>query len=141
MLEAAVNEAAKLQNPPKLLAVTLLTSMDELQIQAIGLPLPAADQVLKLARMACATGVDGVVASPLETAALRAALGTKPLLVIPGIRSATDAADDQRRTASPADAIASGASMLVVGRPITRAVDPVSAARAILQQITAANSL
>ncbi len=141
MLEAAVNETVKLQNPPKLLAVTLLTSMDELQMQATGLPLPASDQALKLARMACATGADGVVASPLETAALRAALGAKPLLVIPGIRSAADAIDDQRRIATPSDAIASGASMLVVGRPITRAVDPVSAARAILEQIIFANPL
>lgn len=135
MLEAAANEAQKLQNPPKLLAVTLLTSMDDAQMQAIGLHLPASDQVLKLARMARAAGVDGLVASPLEVAALRAELGAEPLLVIPGIRSAADAADDQKRTASPAEAIASGASMLVVGRPITRAADPAAAARAILHQI------
>lgn len=138
MLEAAANQAAKLRNPPKLLAVTLLTSMDEAQMQAIGLPAPASQEVLKLARMARAAGVDGLVASPLETAALRAALGAEPLLVIPGIRSAADAADDQKRTASPAEAITSGASMLVVGRPITRADNPATAARGILEQITAA---
>jgi len=138
MLEAAANQAAKLQNPPKLLAVTLLTSMDEAQLQAIGLPPPASQEVLKLARMARAAGVDGLVASPLETAALRAALGAEPLLVIPGIRSAADAADDQKRTSSPAEAITSGASMLVVGRPITRADNPATAARGILEQITAA---
>jgi len=138
MLSAAANEAAKLQTPPKLLAVTLLTSMDDEQLLATGLPLPASTEVLKLARMAHAAGIDGVVASPLETAALRSALGHGPLLVIPGIRSATDAPDDQKRTASPATAIASGASMLVVGRPITRAADPATAAHAILAQIASA---
>jgi len=135
MLEAAANEAARLSSRPKLLAVTLLTSMDTAQIQAVGLPVPASDQVLKLARMAREAGMDGLVASPLETAALRTALGQEPLLVIPGIRSADAAADDQKRTASPAAAIADGASMLVVGRPITQAADPAAAARSILQQI------
>ena len=88
--------------------------------------------------MARSAGADGVVASPLETAALRAALGQDALLVIPGIRAADAKADDQKRTASSASAIADGASMLVVGRPITQAADPAAAARKILEQIASA---
>jgi len=135
MIEAAANELAKLQSPPKLLAVTLLTSMDEAQMRSVGLMNASEAQVLQLAQMAVRAGADGVVASPLETAALRKALGEDALLVIPGIRSADAAEDDQKRTATPAAAIADGASMLVVGRPITRAADPAGAARAILNQI------
>jgi len=135
MIEAAANEIAKLQSPPKLLAVTLLTSMDASQMRSVGLTSASEAQVLQLAQMARTAGADGVVASPLETSALRKALGSDTLLVIPGIRSADDASDDQRRTATPAAAIADGASMLVVGRPITRAADPAAAARAILSQI------
>ena len=135
MIEAAADELAKLNAPPKLLAVTLLTSMDAQQMLAVGLTNTSEAQVLQLAQMARRAGADGVVASPLETAALRKALGNDALLVIPGIRSAEDPADDQKRTATPAAAIADGASMLVVGRPITRAADPAAAARAILDQI------
>jgi orotidine-5'-phosphate decarboxylase len=135
MIEAAANELAKLSEPPKLLAVTMLTSMDESQIQAVGLTASPQEQVLNLAQMARRAGAAGVVASPLETASLRAVLGANALLVIPGIRAADAQADDQKRTATPAAAIADGASMLVVGRPITRADDPAAAARAILDQI------
>jgi orotidine-5'-phosphate decarboxylase len=135
MLHAAANEAARLQNPPRLLAVTLLTSMDEPQMRAIGLDSSPQNQVLRLAQMAIAAGVAGVVASPLETAPLRAALGPDALLVIPGIRPAGAASDDQRRTATPAATIANGASMLVVGRPITQAADPQAAAQDILRQM------
>ena len=135
MIEAAAGELTKLKTPPKLLAVTLLTSMDAQQMRSVGLMDASEAHVLQLAQMARTAGADGVVASPLETAALRKALGSDALLVIPGIRSADDAADDQRRTATPAAAIADGASMLVVGRPITRAADPAAAARAILDQI------
>jgi orotidine-5'-phosphate decarboxylase len=136
MIEAAANELAYLSDPPKLLAVTLLTSMDAQQMRSVGLTQSSEAQVLQLAQTALAAGADGVVASSLEVAALRKALGRDPLLVIPGIRSADAEADDQKRTATPAAAIADGASMLVVGRPITRAADPVAAARAILDQIT-----
>jgi len=135
MIEAAADELAKLNAPPKLLAVTLLTSMDAQQMLAVGLTNTSEAQVLQLAQMARRAGADGVVASPLETAALRKALGNDALLVIPGIRSAEDPADDQKRTATPAAAIADGASMLVVGRPITRAADPAAAARAILSEM------
>ena len=135
MIEAAANELARLSAPPKLLAVTLLTSMDAHQMRSVGLTQTGEAQVLQLAQMARTAGADGVVASPLEVSALRKALGSEALLVIPGIRSADAGTDDQKRTATPAAAIANGASMLVVGRPITRAADPVAAAREILDQI------
>jgi orotidine-5'-phosphate decarboxylase len=135
MIQAAAAELAKLANPPKLLAVTLLTSMDEPQMRAIGLTGTPADRVLQLAGMAIAAGADGLVCSPLEVAALRDVLGPKPLLVVPGIRPAGAAAGDQSRTATPAAAIAAGASMLVVGRPITQSPDPHAAARAILKEM------
>jgi orotidine-5'-phosphate decarboxylase len=136
MIEAAANELTKLSTPPKLLAVTLLTSMDTHQMRAVGLTQPSEAQVLLLAQMARTAGADGVVASSHEAAALRKALGHDPLLVIPGIRAENATPDDQKRTATPAAAIANGASMLVVGRPITRAADPAAAARAILEEIS-----
>jgi orotidine-5'-phosphate decarboxylase len=135
MIEAAAGELAKISAPPKLLAVTLLTSMDAQQMRAVGLTQPSEAQVLQLAQMALSAGADGVVASSLEVAALRKALGQDALLVIPGIRADDAEVDDQKRTSTPAAAIADGASMLVVGRPITRAADPAAAARAILDQI------
>jgi orotidine-5'-phosphate decarboxylase len=132
MLKAAV-EAAESQLA--LLAVTVLTSMDEAQLVATGVPGTAEAQVERLATMAFACGVGGFVCSPKEVANLRSRLGNMPLLVIPGIRPEGAAAGDQRRVATPAAAIASGASYLVVGRPITRAVDPGAAARAILEEM------
>lgn len=135
MIEAAANELAKLKSPPKLLAVTLLTSMDERQMRSVGLTQASEAQVLQLGQMAVAAGADGLVAASLEVVALRKALGSDALLVIPGIRPAGSGEDDQKRTATPAAAIANGASMLVVGRPITQAADPAAAARAILDQI------
>jgi orotidine-5'-phosphate decarboxylase len=132
MLTAAV-EAAESQLA--LLAVTVLTSMDAAQLSATGVPGSADAQVERLATMASACGVSGFVCSPNEVANLRNRLGSKPLLVIPGIRPEGAAAGDQRRVATPAAAIASGASYLVVGRPITRAVDPGAAARVILGEM------
>lgn len=136
MLRAAA--AAKAPGAPKLLAVTVLTSMDQGELSAIGVPGSPADQVLRLATMAKAAGMDGMVCSPEEVAAVRAATGPESILVIPGIRPAGAAADDQRRTATAADAIRRGASILVVGRPITKASDPAAAARAILDEIESA---
>ena len=132
MLKAAV-EAAESQLA--LLAVTVLTSMDEAQLVATGVPGTAEAQVERLATMAFACGVGGFVCSPNEVANLRSRLGSMPLLVIPGIRPEGAPVGDQRRVATPAAAIASGASYLVVGRPITRAVDPGAAARAILEEM------
>jgi orotidine-5'-phosphate decarboxylase len=121
-----------------LLAVTVLTSMDAAQLEATGVRGSAAAQVERLATMAFAYGIRGFVCSPAEVAGLRRRLGSEPLLVIPGIRPEGAAIGDQRRVATPAAAMASGASYLVVGRPITRAVDPGAAARAILAQMQAA---
>jgi orotidine-5'-phosphate decarboxylase len=138
MLHAAADAAAATKNAPQLLAVTVLTSMDKEQLAAIGIETTAADQVLRLARMAIHSEVRGLVCSPEEVAILRRALGAEPRLVVPGIRPAGVAIGDQKRIASPADAIRAGASQLVVGRPITQATDPAKAAHAILNEIASA---
>jgi orotidine-5'-phosphate decarboxylase len=135
MLAAAAESADTGLN---LLAVTVLTSMDAAQLEATGVRGSAAAQVERLATMAFAYGIRGFVCSPAEVAGLRRRLGSEPLLVIPGIRPEGAAIGDQRRVATPAAAMAAGASYLVVGRPITRAVDPGSAARAILAQMQSA---
>jgi orotidine-5'-phosphate decarboxylase len=134
MMRAAVQAAAS-PNAPRLLAVTLLTSMDQVQMAAVGVPDAPGAQVLRLAGLAAAAGIDGLVCSAEEAGAVRQMLGPSALLVVPGIRPAGSAADDQRRIATPAEAISRGASMLVVGRPITQADDPAAAAVAILEQI------
>jgi orotidine-5'-phosphate decarboxylase len=135
---AAAAEAAG-ETGPILLGVTVLTSMDDAQLAATGILGSSAAQVETLARMAYATGVQGFVCSPVEVANLRSQLGSKPVLVIPGIRPEGAATGDQRRVATPGAAIAAGASYLVVGRPITRAADPGAAARSILTEIQAAS--
>jgi orotidine-5'-phosphate decarboxylase len=134
MMSAAA-EAASAPGSPRLLAVTVLTSMDANELAGIGVSSSPAEQVLRLARLAQASGIDGMVCSPEEVAALRRETGPSTLLVVPGIRPAGTAQDDQKRIATPAQAIAEGASMLVVGRPITRATDPAEAARAILREM------
>jgi orotidine-5'-phosphate decarboxylase len=120
-----------------LLAVTVLTSMSAEDLQAIGVDRAPRDQVLALARLAWAAGVRGFVCSPLEVAALREALGPEATLVVPGVRPAGAAHGDQKRVATPASAIRDGADLLVVGRPIRDAADPVAAARAIAAEIAA----
>ena len=140
MMSAAA-EAACAPGSPRLLAVTVLTSMDATQLAGIGITASPADQVLRLARLAQASGIDGMVCSPEEVALLRNETGPDTLLVIPGIRPTGSAIGDQKRIATPAQAIADGASLLVVGRPITRALDPVAAARAILHEIEQAQSV
>jgi orotidine-5'-phosphate decarboxylase len=144
MMSAAA-EAASAPNSPRLLAVTVLTSMDANELAGIGITASPAEQVLRLAKLAQASGINGMVCSPEEVATLRKETGPSTLLVIPGIRPAGSAiqgvlGDDQRRIATPAHAIAQGASMLVVGRPITRAQDPAQAAQAILQEIDQAST-
>jgi orotidine-5'-phosphate decarboxylase len=134
MMTAAA-EAAKAPGSPRLLAVTVLTSMDANELTGIGITASPADQVLRLAKLAKQSGIDGMVCSAEEVAAVRAATGSETLLVIPGIRPAGSAIGDQKRIATPADAIANGASILVVGRPITRAADPAAATHAILTEI------
>jgi orotidine-5'-phosphate decarboxylase len=134
MMSAAA-EAAQAPGSPRLLAVTVLTSMDASELAGIGVTDSPANQVLRLAKLAQHSGIEGMVCSAEEVAAVRAATGPDTLLVIPGIRPTGSDIGDQKRIATPAQAIADGASMLVVGRPITRAADPAAATRAILQEI------
>jgi orotidine-5'-phosphate decarboxylase len=134
MMSAAA-QAAKVPNAPRLLAVTVLTSMDAEQLNGIGISASPADQVLRLGRLAEASGITGLVCSAEETAMLRKELHPDTLLVVPGIRPAGAAAQDQKRIATPAQAIVRGASLLVVGRPITQAANPAAAAEAILEEI------
>ena len=126
--------AAKAAPDVTILAVTVLTSLDDGDLAAVGQP-PAAEQVPRLARLAVDAGAGGIVCSPAEVAAVRAAVGADVAIVVPGIRPAGSAADDQSRTATPAAAMAAGASHLVVGRPITNADDPAAAAAALLHDI------
>jgi orotidine-5'-phosphate decarboxylase len=140
MLAAAVEAAANLPRPLHLLAVTVLTSMDRSQLAAVGIETDAAEQVLRLARMARDCGIDGFVCSAEEVAALRRELGQQSFLVTPGIRPAGSSAGDQKRIATPTAAIRAGASALVVGRPITQAVDPAKVAESILAEIASAIS-
>ena len=134
MITAAVQAA---ESQLALLAVTVLTSMDAAQLEATGVAGTPAAQVERLANMALGSGVNGLVCSPNEVSSLRKHFGNEPLLVIPGIRPEGTEMGDQRRVATPAAAIAFGASYLVVGRPITRAVDPEAAAKAILSEMQA----
>ena len=138
MLTAAQEALAGVANPPQLLAVTVLTSMDDLQLKAVGVHRSAADQVELLARMGLDCGIRGFVCSPQEVNALRQLAGPEGTLVIPGIRPAGGAVGDQKRIAPPADALRNGASYLVVGRPITQAPDPAGAAEAILEEMASA---
>jgi orotidine-5'-phosphate decarboxylase len=135
MLRRAVARAAQATRPLTILAVTVLTSLDADDLRAQGVEGTPSDQVLRLARVAWDAGVRGFVTSPAETRALREALGPEALLVIPGIRPTGAAAGDQKRIATPASAIADGADLLVVGRPIRDAVDPVAAAAAVVDEI------
>jgi orotidine-5'-phosphate decarboxylase len=135
MLAAARNALEGMPNRPQLLAVTVLTSMDSTQISAVGLDRAPAAQVDLLARMGIAEGIRGFVCSPQEVRALRALIGPEGVLVIPGIRPVGTAIGDQKRIATPAEALRQGASHLVVGRPITHAPDPVAAATAILAEM------
>ncbi len=119
----------------RLLGVTVLTSLSDADLDAVGQHGPASEQARRLAELAVSAGLDGVVCSPHEVAMLRAALGPAPVLMVPGIRPAGSAADDQKRVMPPADALAAGASHLVIGRPITEAPDPAAAARAIADSL------
>ena len=139
MMRAAADAAREAgANRPLVLGVTVLTSLGENDLAATGSAGPVSDQVMRLARLAQAGGLDGVVCSAREVAALRAECGAGFTLVVPGIRPAGALAGDQKRTATPAEAIAAGADCLVVGRPVTGADDPAQAARAIIDEIEAA---
>jgi len=131
--EAAHESAARHKvTPPLVVAVTVLTSMNQAVLKETGIVIDLMDQVMRLAELTKEAGLDGVVASPRETAGIRKRCGRDFLIVTPGIRGAGDAKDDQHRTMSPEEAVAAGASYLVIGRPIIAAPDPKAAAAAMV---------
>ncbi|MFA6179737.1 MAG: orotidine-5'-phosphate decarboxylase [Candidatus Methylopumilus sp.] len=135
MMESAREGIAKSGHTPLLIAVTVLTSMDQMTLHQVGVPGRLADQVLNLAKLTQKAGLNGVVCSALEAIDLRNALGDKFLLVTPGIRPANVALNDQTRVMTPALALSFGASYLVIGRPITQAENPLEALEKIYQEI------
>ena len=137
MLLAAREGCARAGHSPLLVAVTILTSMDAQDLAAVGLAGTPEENVLRLAALVQRCGLDGVVCSSRETAVLRERLGPDFTLVTPGIRPAGSQQDDQRRVMTPQQAISSGASYLVIGRPVTQADDPVSVLRAINSELAA----
>ena len=134
--KAATDAAHEFPKPrPIIIGVTVLTSMDDADLEATGVASPVSDQVRRLAALAKDSGLDGIVCSPLEVEMLRADLGPGFKLVTPGVRPLWAAANDQKRFMSPADALKAGADYLVIGRPITAAADPASAATRIAAEI------
>jgi len=141
MLAAARAALDGITDPPELLAVTVVTSMDAAQLKAAGVERAPAAQVEVLARMGLEAGIRGFVCSPEEVAALRTLTGPEGVLVVPGIRPEGADTGDQKRLATPATALRAGASYLVVGRPITQALDPAKAAEALLREMAKALAL
>ena len=135
MLAAATDAARAANSAPLILAVTVLTSMNEKDLDEIGIQAPIENQVLRLASMAISAGCAGVVSSARELKCLRAQLGNEFLAVTPGVRPAGSAHGDQARVLTPAEAISAGATHIVVGRPITGAPNPATAAIAVLKEI------
>jgi orotidine-5'-phosphate decarboxylase len=135
MLRAAVEAARDVNLDTKVIAVTVLTSLADADLEAVGQHGPAAEQVARLATLTRNNGLDGVVCSAHEIARLRAVLGPDFLLVVPGIRPKGADLGDQQRVMGPKEARDAGASILVIGRPITAAPDPVEAARAIAESL------
>ena len=140
MLQAAAAALAGAEPRPLLLGVTVLTSLDDEDLAAVGQQGPADAQVLRLAKLTQRCGLDGVVCSPREIAQLRRALPAGFRLVVPGLRPAWAAAGDQKRTMTPAEALVAGADYLVVGRPITGAADPAAAAGRIVEELEEATA-
>jgi orotidine-5'-phosphate decarboxylase len=139
MMEAAVRGACEGSDEcgsdtPDVLAVTVLTSLGAVALAETGVPGMPAEQVEVLTRLARESGVQGVVCSPREASAARAILGTEALVVTPGVRPSWAAADDQARVATPSDALAAGASHLVIGRPVTGAAEPALAVERIIKE-------
>ena len=132
MLEAARDACA---GDTKLLAVTILTALNQADLEAIGYAYSVEDQVVRMAKMTQTSGLDGVVCSSHEIALIRAALGDDFALMVPGIRPVGADVGDQKRVMSPQDALSAGATHLVIGRPITGVDDPAAAARAILESL------
>ena len=129
--------AKKLGIPkPIILAVTILTSMDQDSMKEVGIQGPVQEEVGRLALLSMKAGIDGVVASPQEINVIRQRCGEKFIIVTPGIRSPTEKKDDQKRTMSPKEAVAAGANYLVIGRPIKEAKDPIEAVQRIIDDIS-----
>ncbi len=136
-VEASRSVAKELGIPkPIILAVTILTSMDQDSMKEVGIQGPIQDEVGRLASLSLKAGVDGVVASPQEIGIIRQKCGEKFLIVTPGIRHPSDKKDDQKRTMSPKEAITAGANYLVIGRPIKEAKDPLEAVQKIIEDIS-----
>ena len=135
MMRAAVDAVKSVSPATRLIAVTMLTSLSDEDLPSVGLTPPVADQVLRLASLTRQCGLDGVVCSAHEIARLRRELGPDFQLIVPGIRPAGSAVGDQKRVMGPAEAVAAGANILVIGRPITAAADPGQAARNIAQSL------
>lgn len=134
--QAVTDEARRLKiEKPKIIAVTILTSMDENNLKKIGISDSIESLVLRLAKLAKDAGLDGVVASPSEVKLLRKNIGDDFIIVTPGVRPAWAAKNDQKRVATPKEAIDDGASFIVVGRPIIEAADPLLAVRKVLEEI------
>ncbi|MFA5340066.1 MAG: orotidine-5'-phosphate decarboxylase, partial [Candidatus Omnitrophota bacterium] len=135
MMMRAVEAARESEKRPKLLGVTVLTSMDQSSIGEVGINMKIEDEVVTLARLGKDSGLDGVVASPGETSLIRKNLGKDFIIVTPGIRPAGAEKDDQKRVMTPADAVRAGADYIVVGRPITETKDPLAAAKKIIKEM------
>jgi orotidine-5'-phosphate decarboxylase len=135
MMRAAAETTAEFTPRPKVLGVTVLTSLGAEDLAATGVSDRPIDQVTRLARLAAAAGLDGVVCSPQEIAAVRKACGPEFLIVTPGVRPAGADLSDQKRVMTPKEAMDAGADLLVIGRPITGADDPGAAAAAILAEL------
>ena len=135
MMEAAREAMSLYTQPPKLIAVTVLTSMAQEDLADLGILTTPAEMVLRLAKLARDSGLDGVVCSAREAALLRQHCGSEFCLVTPGIRLADAAADDQSRVMTPCAALGQGADYLVIGRPVTRAADPLQVLQSIIKQI------
>ncbi|WP_419603377.1 orotidine-5'-phosphate decarboxylase [Thiolapillus sp.] len=131
MMQTARERLEGKSHRPKLIAVTILTSLGEEDIHEIGFSGTPGENVLRLATLAESAGLDGVVCSPLEAAAIREQAGQDFLLVTPGVRPASASLDDQKRVMTPAEAMAAGSSYLVIGRPVTAAPDPLQALKDI----------
>lgn len=134
MMEAVRSEMDKLTNPPLVLAVTILTSLGEEDIREVGFDRTIPEQIARLAKLAKDSGMDGVVASPLEIELIRETCGKDFKILTPGIRPAFAAVNDQKRIATPAEALSKGADYLVIGRPITAAPDRREAFLKILEE-------
>ncbi|HEX4535050.1 MAG TPA: orotidine-5'-phosphate decarboxylase, partial [Rhizomicrobium sp.] len=136
MMRAGVEAARAVDPDITIIGVTALTSMDDDVLESVGQRGPASEQVVRLAKLAKASGLDGVVCSAHEIAQIRAACGDDFLLVVPGIRPTGSDIGDQRRVMTPGQAARAGADIIVIGRPINAAADPAAAAKAIAEEIS-----